>query len=69
MPFGQVPVLEFDGKLLSQSYAIARYIARQHGLAGQGDWEQAQVDMYADCIKDFMISNQQLLPSFRLLAS
>ncbi|XP_057368616.1 glutathione S-transferase 1-like [Daphnia carinata] len=55
MPFGQVPVLEVDGKPLSQSYAIARYVARQHGLAGKDDWEQAQVDMYADCIKDFMI--------------
>jgi glutathione S-transferase len=60
MPFGQVPVLEVDGQFLSQSYAIARYIARKHGLAGQDDWEQAQVDMYADCIKDFMISNCQI---------
>lgn len=55
MPFGQVPVLEVDGKQLAQSYAIARYLARQHGLAGQDDWEQAQVDMYADCVKDFML--------------
>lgn len=59
MPFGQVPVLEVDGKLLAQSYAIARYLARQNGLAGQGDWEQAQVDMYADCIKDLMLGKIQ----------
>lgn len=55
MPFGQVPVLEVDGKLLAQSYAIVRFIAREHGLAGSDNWEQAQVDMYADCIKDLMI--------------
>ena len=58
MPFGQGPVLEVGGKHLAQSYAIARYLARQHGLAGENDWEQAQVDMYADCIKDFMIGNR-----------
>ncbi|KAI9565907.1 hypothetical protein GHT06_009705 [Daphnia sinensis] len=53
-PFGQVPVLEVDGKPLAQSNAIARYLARQHGLAGQNDWEQSQADMYVDCIYDLI---------------
>ena len=53
MPFGQVPVLEVDGeKMWAQSHTIARYLARQHGLAGQNDWEQSQADMYIDCIYD-----------------
>nr|QBM06412.1 glutathione S-transferase sigma2 isoform a [Daphnia magna] len=53
MPFGQVPVLEIDGnKMLAQSHTVARYLARQHGLAGQNDWEQSQADMYVDCIYD-----------------
>lgn len=31
MPFGQVPVLEEDGKKLGQSYAAARYLAKKYG--------------------------------------
>ena len=57
-PFGQVPVLEVDGKPLAQSNAIARYLARQHGLAGQNEWEQSQADMYVDCIYDLIGGKQ-----------
>lgn len=54
MPFGQVPVLEVDGKMLAQSNTIARYLAKQHGLAGKDEWEQALADMYGDNINDLM---------------
>ena len=54
MPFGQVPVLEVDGKELAQSNTIARYLAKEHGLAGKGHWDQAQADMYVDCIEDLI---------------
>ena len=31
MPFGKVPVLEVDGKLLPQLLAILRYLSKEHG--------------------------------------
>eukprot|EP00731_Ephydatia_muelleri_P034236 Em0051g28a len=34
-PFGMLPVLEMDGKMLGGSQVIARYIAEKHGLAGK----------------------------------
>ena len=33
-PFGQLPILEVDGKVLAQSRAIARYLAHMYDLAG-----------------------------------
>uniref|UniRef100_A0A1I7YRV2 glutathione transferase n=2 Tax=Steinernema glaseri TaxID=37863 RepID=A0A1I7YRV2_9BILA len=54
-PFGQLPVLEFDGKVLAQSYAIYRYLANEFGFAGKCNFEKAIVDMIADSQKDFGI--------------
>uniref|UniRef100_A0A914DRK2 glutathione transferase n=1 Tax=Acrobeloides nanus TaxID=290746 RepID=A0A914DRK2_9BILA len=53
MPFGQVPVLEVDGKMLPQSFTINRYLARKYGLAGKDDFEQATVDAIGDSVMDF----------------
>ncbi|CAO4366015.1 unnamed protein product [Caenorhabditis nigoni] len=53
-PFGQLPVLEVDGKPLGQSYAIARYLAKEFGLAGKTDVEEAEVDAIADQFKDYL---------------
>jgi glutathione S-transferase len=51
-PFGQLPILEFDGKTYCQSYAIGRYLARKFNLAGKTDLDQLQADMIVDCIED-----------------
>ena len=57
-PTGQVPYLEVreNGKTLtlSQSVSIARFLARRFNLAGQGEYEQALVDMYADQVSDLI---------------
>ncbi|KAL6736886.1 glutathione S-transferase protein [Ancylostoma duodenale] len=54
MPFGQMPVLEVDGKQLAQSFAIARFLARKFGLAGNCPFEEALVDSIADQYRDFI---------------
>jgi glutathione S-transferase len=52
-PFGQVPLLEYDGQLLSQSISIARFLAKKTGLHGKDDLEQARADMIVDYVTDF----------------
>lgn len=44
LPFGATPVLEVDGKILSQTQAIAAYCAKLAGIHPAGAWEQAKVD-------------------------
>ncbi|KAK2712550.1 hematopoietic prostaglandin D synthase-like [Artemia franciscana] len=51
-PFGQLPYIEFDGKTLAQSNAIARYLAKQCDLTPTTDWEQAQADELSDVVQD-----------------
>ena len=52
MKFGQLPVLEVDGKELAQSMAIARFLARRYKVAGKNELEEAEADMIVDCISD-----------------
>lgn len=52
MPFGQVPVLEIDGKKVHQSIAICRYLAKQVKLAGDNDWENLEIDAIVDTVND-----------------
>ena len=53
LPFGQVPVLEYNGEMLCQSMTIARFVAPEFGLAGDTNLEAAQVDEIVDVITDF----------------
>jgi glutathione S-transferase len=46
-PFGQMPVLYWDGEELAQSMAITRFVARKVGMAGKSDMEFCQADMIA----------------------
>ncbi|GMR51947.1 hypothetical protein PMAYCL1PPCAC_22142, partial [Pristionchus mayeri] len=52
-PWGHLPWLEVDGKVLCQSWAIARYLANQFGFAGKTPFESAMVDALGDQYKDY----------------
>ncbi|CAJ0605917.1 unnamed protein product [Cylicocyclus nassatus] len=64
MPFGQMPVLDIDGKQLAQSAAIARFLARKFGFAGKTPYEEAVVDSIVDQFKDF---TAEIRPSLRVV--
>lgn len=56
MPFGQVPVLEMDGKMVHQSVAISRYLAKLVNLTGSNDLEDLEIDAIVDTVTDFRSS-------------
>ena len=52
-PFGQLPVLEVDGKIIAQTGAIARYCGKQGGFYPRDDdLAAAQIDMIIDTATD-----------------
>jgi glutathione S-transferase len=53
-PYGKLPLLEWNGKKLNQSFTIARYLAKQYNLVGADDFESAKCDEYADVVKDVL---------------
>ncbi|XP_046575250.1 S-crystallin SL11-like [Haliotis rubra] len=56
--FGMLPILEVDGKKFSQSFAMARYIAREHGLYGKTNLDMLQIDEVvglAEDLRDYFV--------------
>merc|ERR1712038_254570 len=53
-PYGSLPLLEWNGTNVAQSMAIARFIAREVGLAGRNNLEAAQIDEIIDAINDMI---------------
>nr|QVK45133.1 GSTs2 [Pagiophloeus tsushimanus] len=51
-PLGQMPLLEFEGKVLYQSTAIARYLGHIVGLAGESPLENWEIDSVVDSLTD-----------------
>jgi glutathione S-transferase len=52
MPWNVMPVLEEDGKKLSQSITILRYLGRKLGIAPTDLFELAKTDEYIDAMLD-----------------
>ncbi|XP_013414210.1 glutathione S-transferase-like [Lingula anatina] len=51
-PTGQSPFMEVDGKKIGQSLAMARYVAREHGLYGNSTMEGAMIDQVLYTLED-----------------
>ena len=52
---GKVPYLEVDGKVLVESMAIARYVAREGGLLGKSSFEEAVVDSAVEVVTNMYL--------------
>jgi len=61
LPFGQLPVLTYKGTVMAQSMTIARFLAKEFGLAGFTPMETAKVDEVIDSISDIMTAG---IPAF-----
>ena len=55
MPLNVIPVLYYDGEILSQSKTIARFLAKEFKIAGKTNLQQAKADMIVDCVTDIEI--------------
>jgi glutathione S-transferase len=53
LEFGQVPMLEIDGKRLVQSWSILRYLGRLHGYYPSDPEEAWKVDSTIDSCEDY----------------
>lgn len=53
LPFDQMPLLQVDGRKLSQSSAMVRYLARRDGLYGSNDTDAMWCDMVSGVVADF----------------
>ncbi|XP_049876434.1 glutathione S-transferase 2-like [Pectinophora gossypiella] len=51
-PFGQMPVMEIDGKQYAQSLAIARYLGRKYGVAGADIEQDFEIDQNVEFLND-----------------
>lgn len=54
-PFGVLPVLEVDGRQVSQSNTIARFVGKLTGLYPSDPWGAALCDETMDAIEDMSI--------------
>lgn len=58
---GQLPVLEYEGKVTHQSIPICRFVAKKVGLTGADDFEDLEIDSVVETINDLRASKLQLI--------
>ncbi|CEL93412.1 unnamed protein product [Vitrella brassicaformis CCMP3155] len=52
LPFGQLPVVEIDGKRLAQTLACCMYVGKKAGLVPTDDWELAKMFEFIGGVED-----------------
>jgi glutathione S-transferase len=52
MPFQALPVLEVDGKVITQSNTINRYLGKLAGLYPKDDWQAVLADEVMEAVED-----------------
>lgn len=57
---GKLPFLEIGNKVISQSKAIERYLARRFYLMGETDEESGLIDSYCEYVRDFKTAYQSV---------
>ncbi|CAD5215217.1 unnamed protein product [Bursaphelenchus xylophilus] len=62
--FGKLPILEVNGKRLSQCLAISRYLANKFGIAGVDQWEIAKLDEISEFHREVV---HEMSPYFYVL--
>ena len=63
LTFGAIPVMEVDGKMLSQTQAMAVYAAKLAGLHPEDAWDAAKVD---ECLNGCTDATVTISSTFRL---
>jgi len=53
-PVSQMPTLEFDGKVICQSFAIYRYLANEFGQYGSNNSEKVDIDQICETLAELM---------------
>lgn len=56
LPYGQLPVYEEDGRILTQSLAIAKYVARGTDLVPTDPWKNAVIESIVFTLIDYFKS-------------
>uniref|UniRef100_A0A6P7H2J7 glutathione transferase n=1 Tax=Diabrotica virgifera virgifera TaxID=50390 RepID=A0A6P7H2J7_DIAVI len=53
-PYGQVPVLEVDGKKFTQGIPLARYVANIVGLVGKSNEENLEIEIAVNILSEIL---------------
>lgn len=61
-PFRSMPLLEVDGKTITQSNTINRYLGKLGGLYPKDDWQATLADEVMDAVEDISVKISSTLP-------